>query len=157
MKCFSGTLLFAGLLFAAASTCVAQEKHSLMALIAEWQYPNSKINGATMADGKTVDSDGNRTVQSIVCKTVLTTGDSVEKVIEYYKGKLAPEKKAEKPRGEQKDKAGRSVVFHDDSDGRPFAMHVIIVNTDSSSTTLIITRGANESTTRIAWKHYLRF
>ena len=112
-----------------------------------------------MSDAETVDENGDRTVQSIVCKSEMTTEDDIEKVIAFYKKKLQPQKdeddtdaKAE----EQKNKSGRSVIIHDDSKDRPFAMHVILVNTDQSSTTLIITRGEKESKTTIDWKHYLR-
>ena len=74
MKNFiSAVLLFATLFVAAAPPSVAAERRSLMGMIAEWQYPESTINGAEMADGATVDGHGERTVQSLVCKTVMTT------------------------------------------------------------------------------------
>ena len=52
--------------------------------------------------------------------------------------------------------AGRSVVFSDESEERPFAFHTIVVNTANSSTILIITRGNDEKLTRITWKQYLK-
>jgi hypothetical protein len=80
------------------------------------------------------------------------------KVIEYYKTKLMPAagSKTEKPEGKPAPASGRSVTFHDDSEGRPLAIHVILVNTDKASTTLVISRGATESETHIVWTHYLK-
>jgi len=133
---------------------------SLMTRIVEWQYPSAKMSGASMSDGATVNSKGDRTVQSIYCKTVFTTTDSVEKVLEYYKSKLTP-----KPGQNQDNKAtgalprtqGRSVMFHSDSDGRPVVIHVISVNDYRSSTTLVISRVKGETKTHIAWSQYEKF
>ena len=44
----------------------------------------------------------------------------------------------------------------DDSEGRPVAIHVICVNTEKASTTLVISRAATESETHIAWARYER-
>jgi hypothetical protein len=80
------------------------------------------------------------------------------KVIAYYKTKLvspAGSKRA-KPEGKQAADSGRSVTFHDDSEGRPLAIQVILVNTDKASTTLVISRAATESETHIAWTQYLK-
>lgn len=127
---------------------------SLMQLIADWQYPGSSITGAQAADGATIDGSGERTVPSVVCKTVMTTDAPVEKVLDYYRTKLSPTPKAA---GKKSEATGRSVVFNDDSDGRPFALHTILINTDDASTTLVISRGKDEAKTHIAWKHYRRF
>jgi len=156
MNRLTGVLLFSALLLTTTPTCIAGEGASLMTMIAEWQYPKSTINGATMTDGKTVNSDGNRTIQSIVCKTVLTTDDSVDEVIAFYKSKLNPDKNTNSKPDEDIAKQGRSVVFHNDSEGRSFSIHVIVVNTDHASTTLVISRGLKEQKTHIAWKHYAR-
>ncbi len=156
MNRLTGVVLFSALLLTTAPSCNAEEGASLMTMIAEWQYPKSTINGATMADGKTVNSDGDRTTQSIVCKTVLTTDDSVDQVIAFYKGKLNPNKNTDSTPDKDIASQGRSVVFHNDSDGRPFSMHVIVVNTDHASTTLVVSRGSKEKKTHIAWKHYER-
>ena len=145
--------------FATVSTQLlpAQEKpRTLMGMIAEWRYPDSEFKGAEMADGNTVNSQGKRTVPSLSCKTLMITDDDIDKVVAYYKAKLQPEDR-ENLKGDQPNpEPGQSVVFHDDSEGRPFAMHVITVNTDDSSTSLIITRGKNEAKTYIAWKQYTR-
>jgi hypothetical protein len=135
-----------------------QEPPSLMTMIAQWQYPGSKIHGATMSDAATLNASGDRTVQSIQYKTVLTTKDSMPKVIEYYKTKLmsGAGPKTAKPGDESAADSGRSVTFHDDSEGRPVAIHVILVNREKASTTLVISRAATESETHIAWTHYVK-
>lgn len=145
-------------LLVSAPLCHTQESQSLMTVIAQWQYPDSKMNGATMSDAATMNSAGERTLQSIQYKTVLTTKDPMPKVIAYYKTKLMPPAGSEAVRPEEKPAAdaGRSVTFHDDSEGRPLAIHVILINTDKASTTLVISRAATESETHIAWTHYLK-
>lgn len=129
-----------------------------MGMIAEWQYPDSKINGASMGDAATVNGNGERTLPSMQCKTVLTTADPMDKVIEYYESKLTPTADPEtaQPGTKPDDTSGRSVTFHDDSENRPVAIHVILVNTEKSSTTLVISRAKTESETHIAWTHYVR-
>ncbi|WP_236618217.1 hypothetical protein [Rhodopirellula europaea] len=153
--------LIAAILFSVACASIASqpatadESVTLMGTISQWSYPNSNLNGAEMSDAATVNSDGNRTVQSLVCKTTMTTDDSVEKVLAFYKTKLAPDKNADdKTKAKLKD--GRSVLVSDDSEGRPFALHTILVNTLSTSTTLIVSRGSGETKTYIVWKHYVR-
>jgi hypothetical protein len=130
-----------------------------MTMIAQWQYPGSRINDASLGDAATVNRSGQRTVPSILYQTVLTTEDSMAKVIEYYKTKLKQGADAEpsKPDEESTTGFGRSVMFHDDSQGRPLAIHIIIVNREKSSTTLVISRADTESETHIAWTHYMRF
>jgi hypothetical protein len=145
-------------LLASAPLCHTQEPPSLMTVIAQWQYPGSKMNGATLSDAATTNGAGERILQSVQYKTVLTTKDPMPKVIAYYKTKLvspAGSKRA-KPEGKQAADSGRSVTFHDDSEGRPLAIHIILVNTDKASTTLVISRAATESETHIAWTQYLK-
>ena len=157
----SAMRLIAAILFSVACVSIASqpatadESVTLMGTISQWSYPNSKVNGAEMSDAATVNSDGNRTVQSLVCKTTMTTDDSVEKVLEFYKTKLAPDKNAD-DQTKAKLKDGRSVLVSDDSEGRPFALHTILVNTSTTSTTLIVSRGSGETKTHIVWKHYVR-
>lgn len=57
----------------ATAFCHAEEPKSLMGMIAEWQYPDSKINGASMGDAATMNNAGLRTLPSIQYKTVLTS------------------------------------------------------------------------------------
>ena len=142
-----------------ATLCHAGEPLRLLSTVAEWQYPGSKINGAMMEDAATVNRSGERTVESVLCKTVLTTKDPIAKVIEYYETKLkqGADSKTAKPERKSGTDPGRSVMFQDDSQGRPLRIHIIIVNTEKSSTTLVISRAETESETHIAWTHYVRF
>ena len=96
-----------------------------------------------------------RTVPSSMLKTTMTTRDSVDKVLAFYRDLLTrnPENDSKLGIGSQ---VGRSVVFSDESNGRPFAFHAIVVNSANASTTLIITRGDGEEQTRITWKQYLK-
>ena len=153
------TFAFLAAVFSSACLCNAEEPRSLMATLSEWQYPDSKINGASMSDAATLNDAGERTIQSIQCKTVFTTADPMAKVIEYYKTKLksAGDSKTAQPTGKPAAQSGRSVTFHDDSENRPLAIQVILVNTDKVSTTLVISRTATESETHIAWTQYMRF
>ncbi len=133
---------------------------SLLTRIAEWQYPDSEMSGATMSDTATVNDNGDRTVPSIHCKTVLMTTAPIDKVVEYYKTKLAqhakPRKKKRTLPGASRG-PGRSVTFHSDSEGRPVVIHVISITTDRTSTTLVISRAEGESKTHIAWSQYEKF
>ena len=154
------TLLLISILALLASAPLGhtQEPVSLLTMIAQWKYPDSTMSGATLSDGATMNSAGERTVQSVLYKTVLTTKDPMPKVIEYYKNKLMPPAGSKADSAEEKTvpASGRSVMFHDDSEGRPVAIHVILVNTEKTSTTLVISRGTTESETHIAWTHYLK-
>ena len=141
----------------AASWCHGAEPPSLMTAIAEWQYPGSKIHGASLSDAATINASGERTVPSGQYKTVLTTKDPVEKVIQYYDAKLKSDAKPANANDKPATVSGRSVTFHDDSENRPLAIHIILVNTDNSSTTLVISRAEKESETHIAWTRYQRF
>ena len=143
---------------ATATPCHAGGLH-LLATVADWQYPGSKINGAMMEDAATVNRSGQRTVASVLCKTVLTTKDPIAKVIKYYEIKLkaGADPKTAIPQSKSGTDPGRSVMSHDDSQGRLLRIHIIIVNTEKSSTTLVISRAETESETHIAWTHYVRF
>lgn len=144
---------------AATVSCGADGTLSLMSLIAPWQYPGSQTHGASMGDAATVNRSGDRTVQSLLCKAVMTTEDPVPKVVEYYRTKLKKEVDLGRGTrgGESGLESGRSVLFHEDSKDRPLELHIILVNADKSSTTLVISRAETESETHIAWTHYLRF
>lgn len=151
----------AGLIAAlvAAASCGAEESKTLLTMVSEWQYPGSKMHGgATMSDAATVNRSGERTVPSTLCKTVLTTKDPMARVVDYYKSKLKQPGDSETANGDDKSAAhsGRSVMFHEDSQGRPVGIQIIVVNTDKSSTTLVISRAEKESETHIAWTHYVR-
>jgi hypothetical protein len=135
-----------------ASVGHAERGVSLMSTLAEWQYPGSKFNGATMSDG------GNPTLQSIKCKAVLTTVDPINKVVEFYAKKLDQSAISESPTADVNPPPAeaKSVTVQDDSKDRPLAIHVIVVNQEKSSTTLVISRAESETETHILWLHYLR-
>ena len=145
-------------LFCLGSTSFADDNDqsvTLIGTIVKWQYPESKIQGAQMGDAATMDSSNNRTTPSIMLKTTMTTKDSVDEVLGFYKTLLKRDAKVDDKLGD-KAETGRSVIFSDESADRPFEFHTITVNTSSASTTIIITRGADETETRITWKRYLR-
>jgi hypothetical protein len=125
---------------------------TLMQTLAEWKYPDSKMLGASMSDG------GNRLVQSVKCRAVLTTPDPIEKVIDFYSKKLVATPDVILPSTKAEDLAsdGKSVSMQDDSQGRPVTIRVIVVNKADTSTTLVISRANDEKETHIAWSHYIR-
>lgn len=129
-----------------------EESISLMKTLAEWQYPDSKFNGATMSDG------GNPMLRSIKCTAVLTTTDPVSEVIEFYTKSLdlSPDSEPAITDGKQTPAKARSVIVQDDSKDRPVAIHVIVVNQEKTSTTLVISRSETETETHISWLHYIR-
>ena len=145
------------LFYLGTSSFAATEDEPLLLLgtIVKWQYPESRIGGAEMADAATVDATGKRTVPSTVLKTTMTTKDSAEDVVKFYRALLVRDAKADDKLGTKPDE-GRCVTFSDESEGRSFAFHTIIVNTSNTSTVIIVTRGDDEKETRITWKRYLR-
>lgn len=133
----------------------ADEMVTLIGTIVKWRYPDAQIGKSQMSDGATIDAEGNRTVPSSILKTTMTTEDSVEKVVAFYRELLTRHPEHDRQLGIASE-TGRSVIFSDESEGRPFAFHTILVNSAQRSTTLIITRGENEETTQITWMQYLR-
>ncbi len=151
-------LAFFFILLASTPFGNAQEAPSLMTMIGRWQYPDSKVSGATLSDAATMNAADERTRPSVQYKAALTTKDPMSKVIAYYESKLKPaaDPKSTKPDEQPAADSGQSVTSHDDSEGRPVAIHVICINTDKASTTLVISRAASEPETHIAWAHYER-
>jgi hypothetical protein len=148
------------LVFGAAQSR-AEETKTLLTMISEWRYPDARINGATMSDGETFNKNGERTVPSTFCKTVLITKDPLDQVVAYYKKLLKQPEDVQRAAGtgDAGDKSafsGRSVMFHEDSKGRGVGIHIIVVNTGKTSTTLVISRAEKEAETHIAWTHYER-
>jgi hypothetical protein len=131
-----------------------QEGVTLMGTLAEWMYP-----GAAMPQGATMSDGGNPTTQSVKLQAVLTTVDPIEKVIVFYEKKLEGPGAAESQPDthEELGAAAKSVTRQDDSQGRPVAIRIFVVNTAATSTTLVISRSEGEKETHIAWLHYLRF
>lgn len=142
-----------------ASCCHAQERLSLMSILAEWRYPDSEIRGAQMQDVATVNKKGERTVPSFQCKTVMTTTAPIVEVVEYYRDKLVPKSPTKGPSSTDKGNAdsGRAVTFHADTQDRALTIQIINVIESKSSTTLVISRGKAERETHIAWTRYVRF
>ena len=132
----------------------AEEPVSLIGTVVKWRYPDAEIGPSSMSDAATVAADGNRTVPSSVLTTTMTTRDSVEKVVAFYRELLTRNAVNDKRLGIDA-AVGRSVLFSDESEGRPFALHTILVNSANSSTTILITRGKDEEVTHITWKRYL--
>jgi hypothetical protein len=131
----------------------APRQITLMQTLADWKYPGSNMpDGASMGDG------GNPQIQSVKCQAILTTPDPIEKVIDYYTTKLTPAADAVLPGNKVDAPTGdaKSVAIQDDSQGRPVAVRVIVVNKLDTSTTLVISRGRDEKETHIAWVHYIR-
>lgn len=136
-------------------TATADEPVTLLGTIAKWRYPDAEIGNLEMSDAATIDVDGRRTIPSSVLKTTMATPDSVDKVLAFYRDLLKRNPTNDNKLGIRPN-VGRSVVFSDESEGRPFAFHTVLVNSANSSTTLIITRGKDEEQTHITWKHYLK-
>ncbi|EMB16592.1 signal peptide protein [Rhodopirellula europaea 6C] len=78
----------------------------------------------------------------------MTTEASVEQVIQQYRVLLTRNPTHDEKVDLQPDK-GRSVLFHDESEGRLFELLLILVNSETTSTTLIVSRGADEEQTQI--------
>ena len=108
-----------------------------------------------MSDGSMIAADGQRTVPSTLLKTTMSTRDSVDKVMSFYRELLARNEKNDRKLGTPSH-IGRSVLINDESDDRPFAFHTILVNEGNASTTIIITRSKDEDMTHITWKQFLK-
>lgn len=136
-------------------TATADEPITLLGTIVKWRYPDAEIGKSEMSDAATINADGKRTIPSTLLKTTMATPDSVGHVLAFYRELLKRNPSNDKKLGITPH-VGQSVVFSDESEGCPFDFHTIVVNSESSSTTLIITRGKNEDRTRITWKHYVK-
>ena len=140
---------------AMSAVAFADEPVTLIGTIVKWRYPDAEIGKSEMSDAATIGRDGKRTAPSSVLKTTMMTRDSVDDVIAFYRDLLTRNATNDSKLGIGA-MVGRSVVFSDESDGRPFAFHTIVVNSAGTSTTLVITRGADEEQTRITWKQYIK-
>lgn len=123
---------------------------TLIGMLSEWLYPGSKFNGAESSDAAVSD------ISSIKNKAVLTTPDSAEKVVAFYRQKLKVDS-AGKNLGEKDGEritTKRSVSIQDNSDGRPLKLYIIAINETGSSTTLVVSRSEGEETTHIAWSNF---
>jgi len=124
---------------------------SLMQTLSGWRYPGASMPvGARMGDG------GNPLMPSVVCQAVLTTPDSIDKVIGFYENKTGVDRPTGGARGESKAPEAVVVSSQDDSRGRPVAIRILVVNGPGTSTTLVISRADGEKETHIAWSHHIR-
>jgi hypothetical protein len=118
---------------------------TLMGSLAEWMYPEATMpHGATMGDGKYLAA------QSVNCHAVLETKDDFEKVVAFYDKALAPPVASDAAYVRHP----QSVDTVDDSEGRPVKLRVITVTRPGMSTTLVISQGAGEKVTHIAWSQH---
>ena len=128
----------------------SEKRVTLLGMLSEWQYPDSTFKGAETCDAGVSD------ISSIKSKAVLTTLDSVEKVVAFYQQKLKVDS-AGKNLGEKEGEritTKRSVSIQDNSDGRPLKLYIIAINELRSSTTLVVSRSEGEETTHIAWSNF---
>lgn len=135
---------------AVADDAPAKEQVTLMGMLLEWRYPESKFHGAETADA------GVKGISSIKSKAILTTPDSVEKVMDFYQSKLkadAEGKNLDEKEGERIT-TDRSVLIQDVSGAGASKLYVIAINGTKSSTTLVVSRADGEDETRIAWSNY---
>lgn len=147
-------LLVASLLcrLAIAEDAPPQEQVTLMGMLLEWRYPESKFHGAETADA------GVTGISSIKSKAILTTPDPVEKVMDFYQKKLNVDAEGnnldEKP-GERIT-TDRSVLIQDAAGEGASKVYVIAINGTKSSTTLVVSRADGDKETRIAWSNFRR-
>jgi hypothetical protein len=148
-------LIFASRLSAFAADDAEPPRVTLLGSLAEWMYPEATMpHGATMSDGNYAAA------MSVHCHAVLETKDDFAKVIAFYEKALAaPEADAtagdaaeDGPRGH-----AQSVATVDDSEGRPVKVRVITETRPRVSTTLVISQGAGEEVTHIAWSQHREF
>lgn len=136
---------------ATADDAPPKESVTLMGMLLEWRYPESKFNEAELADAAVTD------ISAIKSKAILTTPHAVEKVLDYYRKKLnvdAEGKNLDEKDG-QRITTDRSVLIQDVSGDRS-NVYVIAINELKSSTTLVVSRADGEDVTRIAWSNYRR-
>src|SRR5262245_42484056 len=107
---------------ALAITGSADEPVTLIGTIVKWRYPDAEIGKSQMSDAATIGADGQRTVPSIILQTTMTTADSVDKVLGFYRELLTRSPSNDDKLGIARH-VGRSVVFSDESAERPFAFH----------------------------------
>jgi hypothetical protein len=108
-------------------TAFEDEPVLLIGTIVKWRYPDANIGESEMSDAATIDASGKRTVPSTMLTTTMVTRDSVDKVVAFHRDLLTRNPTNDSRLGIAP-QVGRSVVFSDESDGRPFAFHSIVVN-----------------------------
>jgi hypothetical protein len=123
---------------------------TLMGMLSEWTYPESKFGGAQTGDAAVSG------VSAIKSQAILTTTDSVDKVMDFYRKKLNVDYDGKNldEKGSERITTDRSVLIQDVSASRPSSLYVIAINGAKSSTTLVVSRVEGDDITRIAWSNY---
>lgn len=143
-------IAFAFLTTLSQSHCAAEESQepiTLLGMLSEWQYPDSNFHGATSGDGAVTG------IGSIKSRAILSTEDSVEDVVSFYRDQLNVEKDGA-PVGNERITTERAVVIQDNSREGILQLFIITIREEKRSTTLAISRGKGESQTNIAWSQF---
>jgi hypothetical protein len=121
-----------------------------MGILSDWIYPGSEFKGAQSSDAAVTD------ISSIKSKALLTTTDSVGKVLDHYREKLNVDAEGNNLTEKEGDRvtSDRSVLIQEVSGGSEPSLVVICINRKRSSTTLVVSRAGGEDVTRIAWSDY---
>ncbi len=121
--------------------------------LAPWKYPDAKFSGASMSDGN------NPRLQTVKFEVILTTGDSFEKVAKFYADQIESARGSGVKDAKVDPKAAEAKVLstQDDSQGRPLKLRVIVINRDTTATTVVLSRADSEQQTHIVWSHYMHF
>lgn len=142
-------VLFAGVT-GLADVPSPSESVTLMGLLHEWVYPESKFQGGEMSDAAVTG------ISAIKSKAIHSTPDPFEKVMAHYLKKLNVDADGQSLNDKQgqKTKGERSVIIQQISKESPSHLVIIHVNGPNSSTTLVLSRSVNDALTQIAWLDY---
>ena len=143
-------LAFVGTGVTIADDEIPKKQNTLMGMVQEWWYPKSKFHGAQSSDAAVSD------ISAIKSKAILTTPDSVEKVMAFYGKKLNVDKEGKNLDAKDGERitTARSVLIQNVPGSPASNLYVIAVNSPKSSTTLVISRAEDSGVTRIAWSTY---
>jgi len=128
----------------------SKKQTSLMSMLGEWMYPESKFNGAETGDAAVSN------ISAIKSKAIFSTKDSVDKVMEFYRNKLNVDNDGKNlsEREGERITTDHSVLIQDVSGDRQSSLFVIAINGVNSSTTVVVNRADGDDITRIAWSNY---
>jgi hypothetical protein len=130
----------------------AEGRITLLGSLEEWKYP-----GSNMPQGATMSGNGPYPpMRFVMCRTVLTTPDSLEKVVGFYTKKFGLAENADQSDKSLKGDVAQAVFVQDDSKDRPVGVRVFTVNRAKTSTTFVISRADGEKQTHIVWSHFIR-
>ena len=123
---------------------------TLMGMLSEWIYPDAEFGGAKTSDAAVTG------ISSIKSQAVLTTDDSVEKVLTFYCDKLKVDRDG-RPLGEKEDEritTDRAILVQNATGTVPSSVYLVSIHSSRSSTTLVISRDPASRRTKIAWSNY---